>query len=66
MPTVDDAWAAEANAPDRLLRGNLLKYVDRVWSCGRDDKPMRKGVQLFAAGVATAWQRWAGRKPVEA
>src|SRR6516165_4707598 len=31
-PPSDDGWAAEADAADRLLRGNLLKFVDRVWS----------------------------------
>ena len=65
-PTAGDGWEEEAHSSDRTVRGNLLKYADRVWAFGRDARPMRKGAQLLAVGVATAWQRWEGKKRVEA
>jgi hypothetical protein len=57
-----DWWTDEATAGTRLIRGNRLKYADRQFTYGRDNRPMRAGVQLIALSGATAWQRWADKK----
>lgn len=61
-----DWWSDEASSGVRLNRGNLLLYADRRFTYGRDKRPLRADAQLVALSGATAWQRWCGKKPVEA
>jgi hypothetical protein len=62
----DDGWTdAAAEAHERVLRGTLLRFADWTWSRGREATPVEKGTCLIATGVAAAWVKWAGGKPVE-
>jgi hypothetical protein len=58
----DDA-AAEAN--ERVLKGALLRFADRMWTTGTSGTPVEDGTQLIALATAAMWVRWANGKPAE-
>jgi hypothetical protein len=66
IATTDDGWAdTAAEAAERVLRGTLLKFSDRVWSVGKEGTPLQDGRQLVALSTASAWVKWADGKPAE-
>jgi hypothetical protein len=60
LPTFDDnGWVdAAEDAGRRVLKGKLLKFADRRWTCGRPPQPIKDGTRLVALGVAQGWVFW--------
>jgi hypothetical protein len=62
----DDGWSdAAAESAERVLKGTLLKFADRMWSAGKEGTPIEDGRQLVALSTAAGWVRWTGGKPSE-
>jgi hypothetical protein len=60
----DDGFAAAAaEADSKMLKGDLIKFVDGVWSIG--GTPIPAGTQFIPERVFAVWVRWEDRKPVE-
>jgi hypothetical protein len=60
----DDGFAAAAADADRkLLKGELLKFADGLWTLGGVPVPAR--TQFIPERVFAVWVRWEDRKPVE-
>jgi hypothetical protein len=60
----DDGFAAAAADADRkLLKGELLKFVDGLWTLGGTPVPAR--TQFIPERVFAVWVRWEDRKPVQ-
>jgi hypothetical protein len=60
----DDGFAAAAaEADSKTLKGELIKFVDGVWTVG--GTPVPAGTQFVPERVFACWVRWDDRKPVE-
>jgi hypothetical protein len=60
----DDGFAAAAADADRkLLKGELLKFVDGLWTLG--GTPVPAHTQYIPERVFAVWVRWEDRKPVQ-
>jgi hypothetical protein len=60
----DDGFAAAAADADRkLLKGELLKFVDGLWTLG--GAPVSAGTRYIPERVFAVWVRWEDGKPVE-
>jgi hypothetical protein len=65
-PPVDDGFSDMAREAEGLMiRGSLLKYADWRWTVGKENTPLKQGIQLVAIGGATAWVKWEENKPIE-
>jgi hypothetical protein len=65
-PPVTDGWDdAAAEAAERTIRGQLLKFADWRWTVGKEATPISDGTKLIALATAAMWVRWEGGKPVE-
>jgi hypothetical protein len=66
MSIVDDGWLdVSVEASQRVLRGTLLRFLDRAWTRGKEHEPVKKGTELLVTGTAAGWVKWQGGKPVE-
>jgi hypothetical protein len=65
LPGPDDGgWVdAAEDAGRRVLRGKLLKFADRRWTCGRNATPLADGTRMVAVGVAQGWVFWENGAP---
>jgi hypothetical protein len=62
----DDGWDdAAAEAGERIIRGQLLKFADWRWTIGKEATPVENGTRLVALATAAMWVRWEDGKPVE-
>jgi hypothetical protein len=62
----NDGWIDEAaSAVDRLIRGQLLRYIDWRYLVGKERTPLPLGTKLAAMAEIAFWQRWEGQKPAE-
>src|SRR5262245_2172184 len=60
----DDGFAAAAADADRnLLKGELLKFVDGVWTLG--GQPVPGDAKFIPEKIFACWVRWEDRRPVE-
>jgi hypothetical protein len=65
-PPAADGWDdAAAEAAERTIRGQLLKFADWRWTAGKESAPVEDGTKLVALATAALWQRWEDGKPVE-
>ena len=65
-PPVTDGWDdAAAEAAERTIRGQLLKFADWRWTVGKEATPIRDGTKLVALATSAMWVRWENGKPVE-
>jgi hypothetical protein len=61
-----DGWDdAAAEAGERTIRGQLLKFADWRWTIGKEATPVESGTRLVALATAAMWVRWEDGKPVE-
>jgi hypothetical protein len=66
MNIVDDGWLdVSVEASQRVLRGTLLRFLDRAWTRGKEHEPIKRGTELLVTGTAAGWVKWQGGKPVE-
>jgi hypothetical protein len=62
----DDGWDdAAAEASERTIKGQLLKFGDWRWTIGNEATPVADGTRLIALATAAMWVRWEDGKPVE-
>jgi hypothetical protein len=61
MTAIDEA----ASAVDRLIRGQMLKYIDWRYLAGRERTPLALGTRLAALAETAFWQRWEGQESKE-
>ena len=62
----DDGWDdAAAEASERTIKGQLLKFGDWRWTIGKEATPVDNGTRLIALATAAMWVRWEDGKPVE-
>jgi hypothetical protein len=59
----DGFAAAAAEADSKTLKGELIKFVDGVWSIG--GTPVPAGSKYIPERVFAVWVRWENQKPVE-
>jgi hypothetical protein len=60
----DDGYALAAlEAESTLIRGQLIKFVDGVWSLNK--APIAKGELFVPTKLSMFWVRWENQKPVE-
>jgi hypothetical protein len=64
-PTTDGWHDAAAEAGERQIRGQLLKFADWHWTVGKEAAPVEDGTQLVALATAAMWVRWEDGKPAE-
>jgi hypothetical protein len=61
-----DGWDdAAAEAGERMIRGQLLKFADWRWTVGKEATPIENGTKLVALATAAMWVRWEDGKPAE-
>jgi hypothetical protein len=66
IPTTDDGWNdAAAEAGERMIRGQILKFADWRWMVGKEATPVADGKRLVALATSAMWVRWQGGKPVQ-
>jgi hypothetical protein len=64
-PPATDGWSdAAAEAAERTIRGQLLKFADRRWTVGKEATAIQDGTKLIALATAAMWVRWEDGKPV--
>ena len=62
----DDGWDdAAAEAGERTIRGQLLKFADWRWTVGKEATQVKDGTRLVALATVAMWVRWEDGKPVE-
>src|SRR5262245_32489419 len=60
----DDGFAqAAAEANRNLLKGEILKFLDGVWSVGGQTVP--RDAKYVVTHVLAAWVRWEDKKPAQ-
>jgi hypothetical protein len=60
----DDGFAqAAAEADRRVIEGEILKFVDGVWTVSK--QPVPAGTQFIPVRLQMAWVKWRGQKPVD-
>ena len=65
-PPASDGWGdAAAEAGERQIRGQLLKFADWRWSVGKEAAPIEDGTRLVALATTAMWVRWEDGKPAE-
>jgi hypothetical protein len=61
-----DGWDdAAAEASERVIKGQLLKFADWRWTLGKEASPVKDGTKLVALATTAMWVRWDEGKPVE-
>jgi hypothetical protein len=61
-----DGWDdAAAEAGERMIRGQLLKFADWRWTLGKEATQVKDGMKLVALATAAMWVRWEDGRPVE-
>jgi hypothetical protein len=61
-----DGWGdAAAEASERTIRGQLLKFADWRWTVGKEGTVVKEGTRLVALATVAMWVRWENGKPVE-
>lgn len=62
----DDGWNdAAAEASERVIRGDILKFSDWRWTSGKEATAMPAGTKLIATGTVACWVLWKGGKPIQ-
>ena len=65
-PPATNGWDdAAAEAAERTIRGQLLKFADWRWTVGKEATPIQEGTKLIALATSAMWVRWEDGKPVE-
>ena len=65
-PPATDGWDdAAAEAAERTIRGQLLKFADWRWTVGKEATPIQDGTKLVALATSAMWVRWEDGKPEE-
>ncbi len=60
----DDGFAAAAASAERhLIKGDIAKFVDGLWSISK--APIPKGAQFVPVKMIMAWVKWENQKPVD-
>ena len=62
-PIDNDGFAAAASADRHLLKGDIAKFVDGVWSINK--QPVSKGTQFVPVKLIMVWVKWDSEKPVD-
>ena len=63
-PIGNDGFAAAAASADRhLLKGDLAKFVDGVWTINK--QPVSKGTQFVPVKLIIMWVKWDSEKPID-
>ena len=63
-PPATDGWDdAAAEAAERTIRGQLLKFADWRWTVGKEATPIQDGTKLVALATLAMWVRWEDGKP---
>jgi hypothetical protein len=62
LPVIQDDGFEDAGTDDRVIQGQLLRFVDGIWST-RNDTPLPK--MLMAIGCDNFLQHWKEQKPIE-
>ena len=63
-PPATDGWDdAAAEAAERTIRGQLLKFADWRWTVGKEATPIQDGTKLVALATSAMWVRWEDGKP---
>jgi hypothetical protein len=67
IPAQDDGWGSVPPAPERFVKGKIIKFRDGAYfiGAGRSEPIMPDELQLIALSVVVAWVRWADGTPVE-
>ena len=65
-PPATDGWDdAAAEAAERTIRGQLLKFADWRWTVGKEATPIQDATKLVALATSAMWVRWEDGKPEE-
>ena len=65
-PPATDGWNdAAAEAGERQIRGQLLKFADWRWTAGKEAAEVATGTRLVALATSAMWVRWEDGKPAE-
>ena len=63
-PPATDGWDdAAAEAAERTIRGQLLKFADWRWTVGKEATPIQDATKLVALATSAMWVRWEDGKP---
>ena len=61
-----DGWTdAAAELEGKMIRGQLLKFADRLWTVGAEGEEVPEGTRRLALSTAAAWVKWWDGKPVQ-
>jgi hypothetical protein len=62
----DGGWSGAAREnSDRMIQGQLLRFIDGRWLSGKELTPIAEGARFTALGTVALWLFWENGKPDE-